>query len=113
MADNRTAPVFTPAGKANGEVALDPAVFGLEPNVALMHQVVTAQLAAARSGTASSAATEGVAARRSPANSESVTSVSWPTPTITGVRGSSELTAGTLRSPFPAVPSGPARDAGA
>jgi large subunit ribosomal protein L4 len=33
-------------------VTLDPAVFGIEPNVAVMHQVVTAQLAAARSGSA-------------------------------------------------------------
>ena len=32
-------------------VELDPAIFGIEPNVAVMHQVVTAQLAAARSGT--------------------------------------------------------------
>jgi large subunit ribosomal protein L4 len=32
---------------------LDPAVFGIKPNVAVMHQVVTAQLAAARSGTQS------------------------------------------------------------
>src|SRR5215207_472404 len=36
-----------------GSVELDPAVFGLKPNVPLMHQVVTAQLAAARSGTQS------------------------------------------------------------
>ncbi|MPY92681.1 MAG: 50S ribosomal protein L4 [Acidimicrobiia bacterium] len=32
-------------------VTLDPAVFGLEPNIAVMHQVVTAQLAARRAGT--------------------------------------------------------------
>ena len=38
-------------GTAGGTRNLDPNVFGLEPNVALMHQVVTAQLAAARSGT--------------------------------------------------------------
>src|SRR5580704_2972972 len=36
-----------------GKVDLEPTVFGLEPNVAVMHQVVTAQLAAARSGTQS------------------------------------------------------------
>ena len=47
-----TAALYTSAGEAIGEVALDPAVFGIEPNVAVMHQVVTAQLAAARSGTA-------------------------------------------------------------
>ena len=52
MAEQRTAAVFTPAGKAGGEVALDPEVFGLEPNVPLMHQVVTAQLAGARAGSA-------------------------------------------------------------
>ena len=34
-------------------VDLDPAIFGIEPNVGVMHQVVTAQLAAARSGTQS------------------------------------------------------------
>ena len=43
--------------RQNGSVArsveLDEAVFGIEPNVAVMHQVVTAQLAAARSGTQS------------------------------------------------------------
>lgn len=34
-------------------VELDPALFGIEPNVPVMHQVVTAQLAAKRAGTAS------------------------------------------------------------
>src|SRR5215217_7287000 len=32
---------------------LDPAYFGIEPNTAVMHQVVTAQLAARRAGTQS------------------------------------------------------------
>jgi large subunit ribosomal protein L4 len=41
------------AGKAAGSVELDEAVFGIEPNTAVMHQVVTAQLAARRSGTQS------------------------------------------------------------
>ncbi|MDQ3353204.1 MAG: 50S ribosomal protein L4 [Actinomycetota bacterium] len=41
------------AGNRAGEVELDPAMFAVKPNVALMHQVVTAQLAAARSGTQS------------------------------------------------------------
>src|SRR5688572_31230006 len=36
-----------------GTVELDEAVFGIQPNVPVMHQVVTAQLAAARSGTQS------------------------------------------------------------
>jgi large subunit ribosomal protein L4 len=39
-------------GKVVGEVELDPAIFDVDPNEAVMHQVVTAQLAAARSGTA-------------------------------------------------------------
>jgi len=43
----------TVAGKDAGKVELDAAVFGLEPNVPVMHQVVTAQLAARRSGTQS------------------------------------------------------------
>jgi large subunit ribosomal protein L4 len=36
-----------------GQVALEPSIFGIEPNLAVLHQVVTAQLAAARSGTQS------------------------------------------------------------
>ncbi len=40
-------------GTVVGEVVLDPQIFGLEPNTAVLHQVVTAQLAAARSGTQS------------------------------------------------------------
>jgi large subunit ribosomal protein L4 len=38
-------------GTVAGSTELPADVFGIEPNVALMHQVVTAQLAAARSGT--------------------------------------------------------------
>jgi large subunit ribosomal protein L4 len=53
VADQPTAEVFTAAGDPAGDLALDPAVFGREPNVAVMHQVVTAQRAAARSGSAS------------------------------------------------------------
>jgi large subunit ribosomal protein L4 len=41
------------AGKDAGSVELPDAIFGAEPNVAVMHQVVTAQLAAARAGTQS------------------------------------------------------------
>ncbi|MED5328780.1 MAG: 50S ribosomal protein L4 [Actinomycetota bacterium] len=41
------------AGKEAGAVELDDAVFGVQPNVPVMHQVVTAQLAARRSGTQS------------------------------------------------------------
>lgn len=39
------------SGKAGGKATLAGAVFGIEPNTAVMHQVVTAQLAAARAGT--------------------------------------------------------------
>jgi large subunit ribosomal protein L4 len=41
------------AGNDTGTVDLDDAVFGIQPNVPVMHQVVTAQLAARRSGSAS------------------------------------------------------------
>jgi large subunit ribosomal protein L4 len=47
------APLFAADGTAKGDVTLDAEVFGIEPNMAVMHQVVTAQLAGARSGTAS------------------------------------------------------------
>ena len=40
-------------GTELGTVELDPEVFGIVPNEAVLHQVVTAQLAAARSGTQS------------------------------------------------------------
>jgi large subunit ribosomal protein L4 len=43
----------TAAGKDSGTIELDDEVFGTKPNVPLMHQVVTAQLAARRSGTQS------------------------------------------------------------
>ena len=46
-------PVRTLAGADAGSVQLDDRWFGATPNVALMHQVVTAQLAARRSGTQS------------------------------------------------------------
>ncbi len=45
--------VKSAAGAKAGTAELDDAVFGLEPNVPLMHQVVTAQLAARRAGTQS------------------------------------------------------------
>ena len=41
----------TATGADAGAVELPDDIFGIEPNVAVMHQVVTAQLAAARSGT--------------------------------------------------------------
>ena len=52
MAD-LTARLYDSAGTSQGTVDLEPAIFGLVPNVPVMHQVVTAQLAAARRGTAS------------------------------------------------------------
>ena len=45
--------VKTPAGADAGSLELDEATFGIEPNVPVMHQVVTAQLAARRAGTQS------------------------------------------------------------
>jgi large subunit ribosomal protein L4 len=41
------------AGKDAGKVELDDSTFGIQPNVPVMHQVVTAQLAARRAGTQS------------------------------------------------------------
>jgi len=38
-------------GAKSGTIELDESIFGIEPNVAVMHQVVNAQLAAKRSGT--------------------------------------------------------------
>ena len=43
----------TAAGKDSGTIELDDEVFGVQPNIPVMHQVVTAQLAARRSGTQS------------------------------------------------------------
>jgi len=52
MADVK-APLFKADGTAGGDVKLDADVFGIEPNMDVLHQVVTAQLAAARGGNAS------------------------------------------------------------
>jgi large subunit ribosomal protein L4 len=55
-ADNKSrlvASVIDSSGASTGDRELPPEIFGGEVNVPLMHQVVTAQLAAARSGTAS------------------------------------------------------------
>lgn len=51
MADKLTAEIYTAEGEAMGEVDLNPDIFGIEPNTDVMHQVVTAQLAAKRAGT--------------------------------------------------------------
>jgi len=47
------APLYTSDGTSKGEIKLDAEVFGIEPNLPVLHQVITAQLAAKRSGTAS------------------------------------------------------------
>jgi large subunit ribosomal protein L4 len=46
-----TVQITTPAGAADGEVELPAEIFDVTANVPLMHQVVVAQLAAARQGT--------------------------------------------------------------
>ena len=51
MAETLTAPLYTADGAEAGTVDLDEGIFGIEPNTAVMHQVVTAQLAAKRAGT--------------------------------------------------------------
>ena len=51
MADQPTAELYAADGTRSGDVDLNPDIFGIEPNEAVMHQVVTAQLAAARAGT--------------------------------------------------------------
>ena len=59
IAKDRPAPVTRQVtrrsveGESLGTVDLAPEIFGIEPNMAVLHQVVTAQLAAARSGTQS------------------------------------------------------------
>ncbi len=48
-----TVTLKTVAGKSAGDLELDADVFGIQPNVPVLHQVVTAQLAARRAGTQS------------------------------------------------------------
>ena len=43
----------TSAGADKGSLSLSDEIFGIEPNVPVMHQVVVAQLAAKRAGTQS------------------------------------------------------------
>jgi large subunit ribosomal protein L4 len=50
-AANLTVDVRTPAGTVDGTVDLPAEIFDVQANIALMHQVVTGQLAAARQGT--------------------------------------------------------------
>ena len=49
----RTATRMSLDGTALGTVDLEPTFFGIEPNMAVLHQVIKAQLAAKRSGTQS------------------------------------------------------------
>ena len=49
--DNLKIDVHSPDGKKSGSVELPAELFDVDPNIPLMHQVVTAQLAAARQGT--------------------------------------------------------------
>jgi large subunit ribosomal protein L4 len=51
MAENLTVDVLDPAGKKSGTAELPSSIFGVQTNVPLIHQVVVAQLAAARQGT--------------------------------------------------------------
>jgi large subunit ribosomal protein L4 len=48
-----TVSVTSPAGKAEGTLTLPAEIFDAQANIPVMHQVVVAQLAAARQGTAS------------------------------------------------------------
>ena len=51
MTDTKTVNIVDAAGKKTGTASLPAEVFGVETNVPLIHQVVIAQLAAARQGT--------------------------------------------------------------
>ena len=51
MTNKPTAQLYSADGALKGEIDLNPDIFGIEPNKDVMHQVVTAQLAAKRSGT--------------------------------------------------------------
>ncbi len=46
-------PLFDGQGNAAGEIEADDSVFGIEPNLAVVHQAVTTQRANARQGTSS------------------------------------------------------------
>jgi large subunit ribosomal protein L4 len=48
-----TLKLTTTGGKSSGSVDLDDSLFGVQPHIPVMHQVVTAQLAARRAGTQS------------------------------------------------------------
>ena len=48
---NLSLSITDPAGKETGTIDLPASLFDRDPNIPLMHQVVNAQLAAARQGT--------------------------------------------------------------
>ncbi len=50
MADALKADLYAADGAHKGEIDLDPAIFGVDPNMGVIHQVVTAQRAAGRAG---------------------------------------------------------------
>lgn len=52
MADVK-APLYKSDGSTSGEIKLDAEVFGIEPNLDVLYQVINAQRGAARAGTAS------------------------------------------------------------
>ena len=51
MADALSVDIVDSKGDKTGSVELPPEIFDVEPNIPLMHQVVVAQMAAARQGT--------------------------------------------------------------
>ncbi|GAA2097601.1 50S ribosomal protein L4 [Microlunatus panaciterrae] len=51
MSENRTVDVLDPTGKKSGTADLPAEIFDVQTNIPLIHQVVVAQLAAARQGT--------------------------------------------------------------
>ena len=53
-------PLIDAQGNAAGEIDADDSVFGIEPNLAVVHQAVTAQRANARQGTASTLDRSGI-----------------------------------------------------
>ena len=53
-------PLIDAQGNAAGEIEADDSVFGIEPNLAVVHQAVTAQRANARQGTASTLDRSGI-----------------------------------------------------
>lgn len=53
-------PLIDNQGNAAGEIEADDSVFGIEPNLAVVHQAVTAQRANARQGTASTLDRSGI-----------------------------------------------------